>query len=164
MFNKANAIASMRHEADIVKHLVGKADAEHMSYQPTDGQRTLLELLQYVTCGPLIATKNLQTMNWDHAPGLSEQSQKVDLAGFNAAMDAQMDAIEECISDLDDAALAAKECTMPWGVSCTGGEALVNMGLKTLVAYRMQLFLYLKSCGVELRTHNCWLGQDPPAQ
>jgi hypothetical protein len=37
------------------------------------------------------------------------------------------------------------------------------MSLKTLVAYRMQLFLYLKSCGVsEIGPANCWAGVDAP--
>ncbi len=41
------------------------------------------------------------------------------------------------------------------------GAALVNFPLKFLAAYRMQLFLYLKSTLTEeLTTMNCWFGMD----
>jgi hypothetical protein len=41
--------------------------------------------------------------------------------------------------------------------------ALMDMALKCFVAYRMQFFLYLKSCGVtEMGPANCWVGVDQP--
>ena len=64
---------------------------------------------------------------------------------------------------VDGDALAARECTMPWGAPITGGEALMNMALSTMVAYRMQLFLYLRQNGVEMSTINCWAGVDAPS-
>ena len=46
------------------------------------------------------------------------------------------------------------------------GEALHSSCVRFVVAYRMQLFLYLKqTTHPEMSTSNCWLGQDaPPAK
>ena len=52
--------------------------------------------------------------------------------------------------------------------SVEGGRVaagLMDMGLKTFVAYRMQFFLYIKSCGVaDIGPANCWAGVDMPNQ
>jgi len=50
------------------------------------------------------------------------------------------------------------------GGKTTRGAQLVTLVLASCVAYRMQLFLYLKSCGRdELGTMNLWAGMDAPA-
>jgi hypothetical protein len=54
---------------------------------------------------------------------------------------------------------------MPWGAPTTVSAGLMDMGLKTFVAYRMQFFLYIKSCGVsDIGPANCWAGVDLPKQ
>ncbi|MDR3502489.1 MAG: hypothetical protein P4L79_07885 [Legionella sp.] len=38
----------------------------------------------------------------------------------------------------------------------------LNLILKSLTAYKMQLFLYLKACGIDnIGTSNLWRGEDP---
>ena len=45
------------------------------------------------------------------------------------------------------------------------GVQFVNLLFASCVAYRTQLFLYLKACGrEELNTWNLWSGIDPPDQ
>ena len=109
-----------------------------------------------------IVARNIVTGNWDHGAEYMAQSANVTLDNFPAAMEAQLTAIEDDLKDLDGNALAARASSMPWGTPCTGAEAFVNMVLKCYVAYRMQLFLYLRSLGAEISTMNCWAGMDPP--
>ncbi len=161
MLTKAQALASCRHEVSVIQHLAGKIEEGSLEYRPTEGQRSTLELLQYLTVSGIITARYIGTQNWEHAAELGERSKGVTLATFAPAMDTQMAEIETSLADLDDAALATLETTMPWGSPCTGGEALVNMVLKTFVAYRMQLFLYMRSCGADVTTMNCWVGMDP---
>lgn len=55
------------------------------------------------------------------------------------------------------------DAALPWGEPVKAGAALINMPLKCLVAYRMQLFLYAKLVGLtELGSANCWVGVDMP--
>ncbi|MEM7166565.1 MAG: hypothetical protein AAF581_13950 [Planctomycetota bacterium] len=162
MFTKAQALASMQHECLVIQNLATHMTDAHMDYRPTPGQRSLLELIQYLSVAAHIVARNIVTGNWDHAAEYSERSKSVTRENFSAAMDEQQKAVEECLADFDGAALAKHETSMPWGTPCTGGEALVNMCLKTLVAYRMQLFLYLKSNGVEIGTMECWAGMSLP--
>jgi hypothetical protein len=44
----------------------------------------------------------------------------------------------------------------------TKAEHLVEGILKTFAAYRMQLFLYVKACGVRVSTYDVWMGIDTP--
>ena len=57
-----------------------------------------------------------------------------------------------------------REAELPWGQKVRLGRALVETALKTLVAYRMQLFLYAKGMGNHaLGPSNCWVGVDRPS-
>jgi hypothetical protein len=50
-----------------------------------------------------------------------------------------------------------------FGSKASRGSWIVNLVLCHYVAYRMQLFLYLKACGhEELNTVNLWVGMDRP--
>ncbi len=163
MITKAEVLNSMRDEIKIIKHLGSKVKAEHLGYQPSTGQRTLLQLLQYLSYCGLGSAVFIATGNRDHAKKMTEDSLNVNLNNFAEAMDNQMVKIEETLKGFDDKALSEKEFTMPTGDKVKAGYALVNRTLKFLVAYRMQLFLYVKSAGVtNLGSSNCWSGVDAP--
>ena len=49
MYTKENLIASVENEFRIIKHLAEKIPADTEGYKPTEGQRTTLELLQYLS-------------------------------------------------------------------------------------------------------------------
>ena len=69
------------------------------------------------------------------------------------------------IGNLDEAAATTAPSQMPWGAPTTVAAGLMDMGLKTFVAYRMQFFLYVKACGVaDIGPANCWAGVDMPKQ
>ena len=163
MISKKEILSSINDEIKIIKHLGSKIKEEHLTYQPSEKQRTVLQLLQYLSyCGLGSATVVING-NRDHGKAMSENSLKVNLGNFAAAMDEQMVKIENLLKDFDDKALSERDASMPWGVSQKAGAAIVNKSLKFLVGYRMQLFLYLKDAGIAgLGTSNCWAGVDAP--
>lgn len=165
MISKKELIVSMKHEVNVIKHLAGKLRSEDLEYRPSEHQRSMLELLQYLTNCASGTVKNVVTGNWDHIKEMAEEEVKVDLSNFNEAMDRQVEMIEEWLSEYSDEELAQKDAAMPWGTPAKGGVALMDMGLKCLVAYRMQLFLYAKATGhTKIGPANCWAGVDwePP--
>ncbi len=164
MITKEQLLASMRHEIKIIKHLAAKVPADKLDWRPTPGQRSIGELLQYLTVSAEIPCVNLFTNNWDHAQAASAKAETVTPETFATAMDAQMDRLDELIRDVDVASALETDATMPWGTPVKQGQGFIDMPLKSLVAYRMQLFLYAKQAGVEgLSSANCWAGIDMPA-
>jgi hypothetical protein len=162
MISKQEVLGSMKDEIKIVKHLVSKIKEEHLSYKPSEKQRTMLELLQYISYCGLVGTSFTVTGNWDAYKQIAEDGAKVTLSGMPVAMDSQMVKIEALLKNLNDKDLSELDAKTPWGASQKAGLGLVNTALKFLVGYRMQLFLYMKDAGIpNLGTSNCWMGADP---
>jgi len=164
MLTKEELLASMRHETGIIKHLATKVTPDMLDWRPTAGQRSMLELMQYLTCMATITAENLTSRNWDHAEALGKEAAEVTLEGFPAAMDRQMSRIEEVFAGIDEGTARATPHTLPWGAPTTMSALTVDNVLKSLVAYRMQFFLYVKQAGCsELATPDCWVGVTRPA-
>jgi len=164
LITKDQLVASMRHETKIIKHLAEKIPADKLEWRPTPGQRSTGELLKYLTVSADIPCVNLFTNNWDHAEEMSAQAETVTADTFAAAMDAQMERLDEMIRGVDVASALETDATLPWGAPIKQGQGFIDMPLKALVAYRMQLFLYAKQSGVEgLTSANCWMGVNMPA-
>jgi len=165
MLTKEELLASMRHETGIIKHLATKVTPDTLEWRPTPGQRSTLELMQYLTCMATITAENLTSQNWDHAEALGKESADVTLESFPAAMDRQMSRIEEAFSGIDETTARATPHTLPWGPPTTMSALTVDNVLKSFVAYRMQFFLYVKQAGCsELTSADCWAGVTmPPA-
>jgi hypothetical protein len=165
VITKEQLLDSMRMESHIIKHLAEKIPAHKMDWRPTPGQRSIRELLQYLTLAAILPAKNLITNDWEHAEAMNAAAEKVTPETFAAAMDAQMEQLEELLADVDVASALETDRQMPWGAPVKQGAGFVDMVLKCLVAYRMQLFLYAKESGLtELSSANCWVGVDwkPP--
>ena len=161
MISKKELLSSVNEEVKIIKHLASKLKAKHLKYKPSEKQRTMLELLQYLSYCGSVATSFVITGNWDAYPKLSEGSKKINLKNFSAAMDSQMKTIEKLLKGFNDKDLSTKATKTPWGSPQKAGLGLANLTLKFLSCYRMQLFLYLKAVGFsELSYSNCWLGID----
>jgi len=161
VITKDQLVASMRHETEIIKHLAAKIPEDRLDWRPTPGQRSTLELLRYLSNAALLPAVNLVTNDWSHADAMSAEAATVTAETFAAAMDAQMESLEELLDAIDVAEALEKDCTLPWGAPCKQGQGFVDMVLKCLVAYRMQLFLYAKQSGLtELGSANCWVGID----
>lgn len=155
-------IEALAQETKVIKHLVGKVPADRLDWRPTEGQRSMGELVRYLThCGEIGLT-NAITGNWDHAEELGRKSAEVTLDTAAQALDAQQERMAAQIRAIDESTLG-EETPLPWGQPVRRGRALLEMGLKPMSAYRMQLFLYLKESGSpELNSMNCWIGIDAP--
>lgn len=167
MLTKDQLVASLRYETRIVKHLATKLRPGMLSYRPTPGQRSMLELMQYLTCCIHTPARMIADGNWDASEAIEKAAESVAPENFDRAMDAQLSAVAAIIDAIPHADLLGKQTEMPWGAPCATGEALVNMVLKCITAYRMQFFLYLKAAGrTDLGPANCWIGVDwnPPAE
>jgi hypothetical protein len=163
LITKQEFLDSVLQETRIIKHLALKLTQDHLDYKPTATQRTMLELLQYLSVCAIGPAINIMTGNWEHMKELIEQAKNVNLDNFTTAMDRQYEQIKNLLKERTEADLSQKDATMPWGAPLKAGAALINMPLKCLVAYRMQLFLYAKASGLSnIGPANCWAGVDAP--
>lgn len=163
MLTKSQLLDSMRSEIRIMKHLFTKVPPGTWDWRPTPGQRSTLELLRYLTyCGTIGAVHSV-TDAWDHAEAMQRDAESITPENFAEAMDRQMKALEDLIEPLSDDVLLNQDTSTPWGTPTKVGVGLIDMSLKPLVAYRMQLFLYAKQSGnSSIGPANCWVGVDGP--
>lgn len=158
-------LASLQSEVRILLHLAGKVDRAQLDYRPAPKQRSTIELLRYLSMmGPTLVT---YTLTESQDPEIWNTAQKAagarDFDQVVAAIAAQSDEYARQLASVSDADLRAERRSFTGG-TVTCGSGLVNLVLASCVAYRMQLFLYLKACGrEELGTMDLWAGIDAPA-
>ena len=159
---QSELITSLQHEVRILLHLAGKVDREQLDYRPTPGQRSTLELMQFVSImGPGYLEVALSGAFSPPAWTVLERTAEArDFDQAVAAIASHADIYASRLSALTDAEFRAD--IAPFGHASSRGSFIVNQVLCACAAYRMQLFLYLKACGRhELSTINLWAGQDP---
>jgi len=166
MITREELIDAMIHEINVAKFIATKIPGDRMNWKPSPKQRTVLELMQYLTRAGLGSATGLVNGNRDHAEGMLKKSQEVTPLTFAKAMDEQAAGLRKLIGAVPNARLANDRATPPWGgPQISLGAALLNTSLKFLTAYRMQLFLYAKQLGLhELGTAQAWAGRDPAPQ
>jgi hypothetical protein len=165
VLTKQELIKRLQHEVRILLHLASKVDPAKLDYRPTPKQRSLLELLQYLTIFGAIHLRTIKEGRFD-MDAWSSAWRTEEAAAKARSLDEIKDAIgkqpvlfSELLGSLTDADLRA-EMEM-FGSKDSRGSWLVWMVLCHYVAYRMQLFLYLKACGhEELSTLDLWAGVD----
>lgn len=165
VLNKEELIEMLQHEVRILLHLISKVDPAQLDYRPTPKQRSLLELLQYLTAFVPIHLRTIKAgvLNmdaWRTEWGVEEQAASArNLKEVKAAIAKQTELFAKLVKPLTDRDLRT-EMEM-FGQKSSRGEWLVWMVLCHYVAYRMQLFQYLKACSrKELSTLNLWAGID----
>jgi hypothetical protein len=161
----AELISSLQTEVRILLHLATKIDRAKLDYRPTPKQRSTIELLRYLSMmGPTLVTYAL-TNSQDHEIWATA-AKAADARDFDqavAAIAAQADGYAKQLASVTEADLRVEVDSFTGGKT-SRGALLVNLVLGSSVAYRTQLFLYLKSCGrEELGTMNLWAGVDAPA-
>lgn len=158
MITKQQYIDSLVREIEIIKHLYEKIDSSKLDFCPTDKQRSTLELLQYLGRVLFISVKGNISGDQNVYMALFKEPNDVNFENFISKMDEQKDFVKETIGALSDEELA-KESTI-WGHTATLAVHLLGV-LKTLTAYKMQLFLYIKQSGNHsIGTSNVWAGRD----
>lgn len=158
-------IASLQNEVRILLHLAGKFNHDSLAYRPTPGQRSALELLQYLTMmGPVmaqaIAAGAFDADAWTEA---EEAAESLTLEQALVSIAGQSTLYARLLDGFTDEAWRVP--VDMFGTRASRGVHMVNLVLCGHTAYRTQLFLYLKSCGRdELGTYNLWAGMDTPAE
>ncbi len=164
VLTKAELVSSFQNEIRILLHLCGKVQPAMVDYRPTPKQRSLIELLRYLTVmGPVMVPSikggaflpDLWTAGEKKAEALNFDAVVKDLetqsAFYAEAVGAFSD--EEFRDGIDLFGMS--------GTKMTRGKWLVDIVLCGHAAYRTQLFCYLKACGrEELNTMNLWAGVD----
>lgn len=164
MTSKQDVIDAALHEIKVCRFLATKVPDGMHSWRPTHGQRSVLELMQYlVRCGIAPAVSRLGGSK-DLALPYIDAATKVTPASFDSAMETQAGQIREFVMGISDADWKSKLVELPWGEKVSVGRALLESSVKYLTAYKMQLFLYLKQMGVQgLGSSHCWAGREPVA-
>lgn len=165
ILTKQEAIDALQNEVRLILHLASKIDTGMLNYRPSAKQRSLLELMQYfVVVAPVqleaILAGDFTMENW-RARWLPQEAaaKAMNLEQAKAAIAKQPELFAKAINRCPDADLRV-EVEM-FGRRATRGLWIVRLPLCHLTAYRMQLFLYLKACGLEeLNTMNLWAGAD----
>ena len=165
MLSKQQFLESVAGETSVCKHLFNKIPEGGLDYSPGENMRNTLELLRYLTYCGLAPTEALLKENWELIQNHVSAASSLEGPQFPQQMEEQQRQLEEMLQEVPEEDLKSRQVRVPWGAQMSLGEALVNLPLKFLTAYRMQLFLYAKAAGArELGTYNCWMGCDPPAQ
>ena len=164
VLSKSELIASLQKEVRLLLHLASKIDQTALDYRPTPKQRSTIELLRYLTnMGPMLVRygKGVPV----EASAIADAVQTAATLTVDQALTAiaaHADMYASLLGDMSDDDFRAETAGLD-GSPTTRGAFMVDQLLGQCRAYRMQLFLYLKSSGrEELNTMNLWLGADAP--
>lgn len=147
------------HEFNCIRHLANKVTPEMLAYRPTPGQRSLLELLQYLSYASAASMYALVHETLDDYGVRNTAAKNVTLDNFAETMHEQQAEMYALITRLSDAQMD-QEYDL-WGVM-TKAEHLLRQ-LQMVTAYKMQLFLYIKAAGnTAIGTMDLWSGMDTP--
>ena len=162
MISKQQFLDSCLNEIRIIKHLYVKVKPGMLNYRPTEKQRSMLELLQYLGGFVKLEAEAIYSGKaiTDFHKAM-EQAYRMPAEKFPAMMDEQAGELNGIFSKITDAELDEQVDLFGRGKSQARSLWFLNLILKSLTAYKMQLFLYLKSCGVtDIGTSNLWRGED----
>jgi hypothetical protein len=161
MISKEQVAASMMFECDVAKHLHTKLTPASYDYKPTTGQRSTIELMRYLSICGIAGIQSLYTSDWKTFSKYTERSSGMKAEDFPAAMDLQKREIKEFFDSVTERELETRDAKLPVGGTQLLGQAILDLPLKWIAAYKLQLFLYLKATGAtELNTANAWMGMD----
>jgi len=167
VLNKDELMKMLNHEVNILLHLTSKVDESKLDYRPTAKQRSLRELVEYLSVFAPIVLRTIHAgvfemdpwrEAWQSGPAAARSES---FEGLRQSIGRQRELFADLVAPMSADDLRF-EMEM-FGSRKSRGEWLVWMLLSHYAAYRMQLFLYLKACGrEELSTMNLWGGVDPP--
>lgn len=143
---------------DIIRHLGTKVEASMLEYKPSEKQRSMLELMNYLGHIFDLATTICIAGTSSNYMELAKNAPVVTFENFDLVMQMQTKTVVEKIQALTDEDFAKE-------IEIFGNKDTLAMHLfgvsKWAVAYKMQLFLYIKACGKhDINTSNLWRGVD----
>lgn len=167
VLTKEELRSMLQNEVRILLHLIYKVIPENLDFRPTPQQRSTLELLQYLTImGPIhmdLAKSGVFEMEaWGKQfTARAAAAAELDLEQVRSAIEGLAGYYEEILASCTDADF--REVLTLFGAKSSRGAWMVSLVLNHHVAYRMQVFQYLKASGrEELNTMNLWVGMDSP--
>ncbi|MGE0432026.1 MAG: DinB family protein [Planctomycetota bacterium] len=161
---KQSIIDSVAYETRVIKHLATRVPDDAWDYRPSEGQRSTLELIQYLSRCGVVGMELLLSETRDRVKLLSAEGKETTRETFAAEMDKQQKMIEDMLAPLTDSDLLERRCKAPWQDEMPLLRGLIDVTIKFLACYRMQLFLYAKAAGAaNLTTSNSWGGRDREA-
>jgi hypothetical protein len=161
MITKQQFIENVLTEITIIKHLFEKIPPEGLDYKPTEKQRTTHELLEYLAYGPRTAVHVVQKSDRTLFGSMMEEYDPLTSENFLAKMDEAAQDIQTTIEAITEEDLNEELDLFGSGESQSRSQFLLLLVLESFVAYKMQLFLYIKSAGnTEIYTSNLWQGKD----
>ncbi len=162
MISRQDFLDALMKEVHICKHLYTKIPKDAFDFRPSEGQRSTLELLRYLAvCGSASMYVMLNGSDWKLWKPYTEKSINMNAEDFIEAMENQAAAMKEMLDAIPEDYFFTQDVKHPNGAEMKLGLGLMTMPYAWLVAYRMQLFLYLKQIGVtDIGTSNVWGGAD----
>ncbi len=158
MYTKEEIWTPLVKEIGIIKHLFEKIPKGTENYKPTEKQRTMLELLQYLSAMGTISLRATLEDNQKVFDELKDLMLTTDMNNFVQTMIKEEEEMKALFEKFTDEEL--NKVITRFGT--TQSKALFILGLlKNFTAYKMQLFLYIKASGNhEIGTSNLWGGVD----
>lgn len=162
MYTKENFTDSLKHECRVIRHLFEKIPEGTMDFRLTPGQRSTLELLQYITLIVPASIEMVYQGTSDVFGSFVEKSKTVTAENFISSFEESEKMALETLLKFDSEKLKEEMDVFMMGKK-TKGVYLVETILKWIVAYKMQLFLHIKASGnTRVGTSNVWGGMDIP--
>lgn len=159
MISQKEFIDSFTAEIAIIRHLGAKITPSMLDHRPHEKQRSLLELMNYL--GHIFVTGVALNIagNMSAYQELASNHPVVTLENFDQIMAEEAEAVRAKLEKLTDTELS--EEIEIFGRKASRAMHMVGV-MKWAVAYKMQLFLYIKACGNhDIGTSNLWAGVDP---
>lgn len=157
MLTKQDYIESLQHEFRIIRHLFEKIPTGTWDYRPTEKQRSTRELLAYVAS---ISGSMMQALLNDGKWGddYDDRAKSVTPENFIEKITAEEKLVIDLFNTFTDEDLEKELDLFGMNMMWTKRKYLNDI-IKLLVAYKMQLFLYIKSSGNQnIGTSDLWAG------
>jgi hypothetical protein len=160
MYTKEEIWSSFSNEIRIMKHLATKIPHDTHHHRPTEKQRSILELVQYISILGIAMFDTVRLGDWQIFNTYGDRQKEVTVDTFIAALERQEAEMKALFEMFDDAELNT-EISL-FGRTQRKGLYILDT-LKMMCAYKMQLFLYIKSSGNSAITmYDLWAGIDTP--
>jgi len=158
MLSKNDVRDSIINEYKVIKQLVSKLPEGSEDYRLSEGQRSTIELLRYLT---LLGPGTVHAANDNGFDWLGENAAAVEnltLGDVPAYLDGAMAEISALFDAMSDEDFASREVSVEGMGDWTIQTWLLNTACKFVPAYKLMLFHHAKAAGnSELGTWDAWL-------
>jgi len=160
---KQQLLQNLQREIFLLKQLGSLIEPRDLEFRPAEKMRNTIELMQYLSGigATMLRWFIINDLNPDEWAKIREYRKTVNLENFKERLDEQMEEIVRYMDMISEEDLYKKEIELPWKEKMILGTAIINVPIKWLAAYRMQLFTYLKANGrSEISTKEAWTVMD----